>query len=262
MKTVCPLYGAIGGDIIGSPYEWHNVKTKDFPLFSRWSKYTDDSVLTIATADALLHHLSYTDAYHKWGNRYPHAGYGGSFRRWLASDDPLPYNSWGNGSAMRISPVGFYAKSEEDVLREAKTSAEATHNHPEGIKGAQAAALAVYLAREGTGKQEIKGKIESLFGYDLSSRSLDDIRPDYTFDVSCMGTLPVALLAFLESTDYEDAIRNAISVGGDSDTIAAITGGIALAFYGEMPQKIIDGIEQRLPDDILEICREFATPRT
>ena len=256
-KNVCPLYGAIGGDIIGSCYEWHNVKTKDFPLFSRWSKYTDDSVLTIATADALLHHLSYTEAYHKWGNRYPHAGYGRSFRRWLASSDPQPYNSWGNGSAMRISPVGFYAKSEEEVLKEAKASAEVTHSHPEGIKGAQAAALAVYLAKNGTDKTAIREKIETLFGYDLSSQTLDDIRPDYTFDVSCMGTLPVALLAFLESTNYEDAIRNAISIGGDSDTIAAITGGIALAFYKEMPQEIIDGIETILPDDMLEVCREF-----
>jgi ADP-ribosylglycohydrolase len=258
MRTVCPLYGAIGGDIIGSRFEWHNVKSKVFSLFSSYSEFTDDSVLTIATADALLHHLSYTDAYHKWGNRYPHAGYGGSFRRWLASDDPQPYNSWGNGSAMRISPVGFFAENEEEVLREAKASAEATHNHPEGIRGAQAAALAVYLAKSGTEKPEIKEKIESMFGYDLSSRNLDDIRPDYTFDVSCMGTLPVALLAFLESTGYEDAVRNAISVGGDSDTIAAVTGGIALAFYRDMPQQIIEGIETRLTDDMLEICREFA----
>ena len=257
-KTICPLYGAIGGDMIGSCYEWHNVESKDFPLFSHWSRYTDDSVLTIATADALLHHLSYAEAYHKWGNRYPHAGYGGSFQRWLFSPDPQPYNSWGNGSAMRISPVGFYCKSEDEVLAEAKASAEVTHNHPEGIKGAQAAALAVYLAKTGADKPAIKGKIESMFGYDLSSQKLDDIRPEYTFDVSCMGTLPVALLAFLESTDYEDAIRNAISVGGDSDTIAAITGGIALAFYKEMPQEVIDGIEQRLPDDMLAICREFA----
>lgn len=257
MKTVCPLYGAIGGDIIGSRYEWHNIKTKDFLLFSRGSRFTDDSVLTIATADALLHHQSYAKAYHKWGNRYPHAGYGGSFRRWLRSSDPQPYNSWGNGSAMRISPVGFYAKNEEEVLREAKASAEATHNHPEGIKGAQAAALAVHLAKSGTEKHAIKEKIESMFGYDLSSRSLDEIRPGYTFDVSCMGTLPVALLAFLESTDYEDAIRNAVSVGGDSDTIAAITGGIALAFYKEMPQDIVTEIEKRLPDDMLEICRDF-----
>ena len=256
-KTVCRLYGAIGGDIIGSCYEWHNIKTKEFPLFSRWSKYTDDSVLTVATADALLHHLSYTDAYRKWGHRYPHAGYGGSFRRWLAGPDPKPYNSWGNGSAMRISPVGFYCKSEAELLKEARSSAEATHNHPEGIKGAQAAALAVFLAKNGADKTAIKGKIESLFGYELSFRKLDDIRPDYTFDVSCMGTLPVALLAFLESNDYEDAVRNAISIGGDSDTIAAITGGIALAFYKEMPQEIIDGIEAILPDDMLAICREF-----
>ena len=257
-KSVYLLYGAIGGDIIGSCYERHNIKTKDFPLFSSYSRYTDDSVLTVATADALLHHLSYAEAYHKWGNRYPHAGYGGAFRGWLASPDPRPYNSWGNGSAMRISPVGFYAKSEVEVLKEAKSSAEVTHNHPEGIKGAQAAALAVYLARTGAGKKQIKSKIEFLFDYDLSSRKLDDIRPDYAFDVSCMGTLPVALLAFLESTDYEDAVRNAISVGGDSDTIAAITGGIALAFYKEMPQEIIDGIEAILPDDMLEICREFS----
>ena len=257
-KNVCSLYGAIGGDIIGSCYEHHNVKTKDFPLFSRWSKYTDDSVLTVATADALLHQLSYTEAYHKWGNRYPHAGYGRAFRGWLADPDPQPYNSWGNGSAKRISPVGFHAESEIDALREAKASAEVMHNHPEGIKGAQAAALAVYLAKSGADKPAIKAKIEFLFDYDLSTRKLDDIRPDYEFDVSCMGTLPVALLAFLESADYEDAVRNAISVGGDSDTIAAITGGIALAFYKEMPQEIIDGIEAILPDDMLEICREFA----
>ena len=257
-KTVCPLYGAIGGDIIGSCYEHHNVKTKVFPLFSSRSRYTDDSVLTVATADALLHHRSYAEAYHKWGNLYPHAGYGGSFRHWLASSKPQPYNSWGNGSAMRISPVGFYAKSEDEVLKEAKASAEATHNHPEGIKGAQAAALAVYLAKTGADKPAIREKIETRFGYDLTSRKLDDIRPDYTFDVSCMGTLPVALLAFLESTDYEDAVRNAISVGGDSDTIAAVTGGIALAFYREMPQEIIDGIEAILPDDMLAVCRDFA----
>ena len=257
-KTVCPLYGAIGGDIIGSPYEWHNVKTKVFPLFSSYSRYTDDSVLTVATADALLHHRSYAEAYHKWGNLYPHAGYGRAFLGWLASSNPQPYNSWGNGSAMRISPVGFYAKSEDEVLKEAKASAEATHNHPEGIKGAQAAALAVYLAKTGADKPAIREKIETRFGYDLTSQKLDDIRPDYTFDVSCMGTLPVALLAFLESTDYEDAVRNAISVGGDSDTIAAVTGGIALAFYREMPQEIIDGIEAILPDDMLAVCRDFA----
>ena len=256
--SVCPLYGAIGGDIIGSRFEWHNIKTKDFALFSDRSKFTDDSVMTVATADALIHHLGYAEAYRKWGTLYPHAGYGGSFRRWLASADPRPYNSWGNGSAMRISPVGFYTKSEDEVLREAKSSAEVTHNHPEGIKGAQAAALAVYLANAGEEKQRIKERLESLFGYDLSSRKLDDIRPEYNFDVSCMGTLPVALLAFLESADYEDAIRNAVSAGGDSDTIAAITGGIALAYYKDMPEFIVAGIEERLPKEMLEICRQFS----
>ena len=159
---------------------------------------------------------------------------------------------------MRVSPVGFYCKNEKEVLLEAQFSAEVTHNHPEGIKGAQAAALAVFLAREGMSKPRIREKIESDFGYDLSSRSLESIRPDYSFDVSCMGTLPVALLAFLESADYEDAIRNAISVGGDSDTIAAITGGIALAFYKEMPQEIITGIEERITGDMLQVCRQFA----
>ena len=252
-----PLYGAIGGDIIGSIYEWNGVKTKDFPLFSPLSQFTDDSVMTVATADALLHHLSYGDSYRKWGNLYPHAGYGGSFRQWLASSHPRPYNSWGNGSAMRISPVGFHARNEDEVLKEAKSSAEVTHNHPEGIKGARAAALAVFLANTGAPKQLIKEAMETRFGYDLSSRKLDDIRPAYSFDVSCMGTLPVAILAFLESDDYEDAIRNAVSMGGDSDTIAAITGGIALAFYKTMPQEIADEIESRLPNDMLEICRRF-----
>ena len=259
MKTqICPLYGAIGGDMIGSCYEWHNVKTKEFPLFTLHSKFTDDSVMTVGTADALLNHLGFLTAYRKWGALYPHAGYGGSFRRWLVSPRPAPYNSWGNGSAMRVSPVGFYCKSESEVLSEARSSAEVTHNHPEGIKGAQAAALAVYLARTGAGKPQIKEKMESLFGYDLSSRNLDEIRPDYTFDVSCTGTLPVALLAFLESADYEDAVRNAVSVGGDSDTIAAITGGIALAFYKEMPPAVVAGIEKRLPSDMLGICRQFS----
>ena len=254
---VCPLYGAIAGDIIGSRYEWHNVKTKSFPLFAFRTRYTDDTVLTVATADALVNRIPYAKAYHKWGNAFPDAGYGGSFRRWLASRDPKPYNSWGNGSAMRVSPVGFYGRSEEEVLREAKASAEVTHNHPEGIRGAQAAALAVYLADQGTDKAQIRQKMETIFGYDLSSRNLDDIRPGYTFDVSCMGTLPVALLAFLESNDYEDAVRNAVSVGGDSDTIAAITGGIALAFYKEMPQNILCEIEKMLPDSMLEVCRKF-----
>jgi len=251
------LFGALAGDIIGSAFEWRNVKSKEFELFAQKSRFTDDSVMTIATADALLHGLDYAAAYQKWGNLYPHAGYGGKFRQWLKEENPQPYNSWGNGSAMRISPVGWFCKDTESVLKEAEKSASVTHNHPEGIKGAQAAALAIFLARNGADKNAIKQEMENRFHYDLSFQMLDDIRPGYSFDVSCQGTLPVALLAFLESTDYEDAIRNAISVGGDSDTIAAITGGIALAFYKTMPEHIVQEVEKRLPDEMKAICREF-----
>ena len=253
------LYGALGGDIIGSRFEWHNHKSKDFDLFDSRSRFTDDTVMTIATADALMHRIGYASAYQIWGNRYPHAGYGGSFRRWLNAENPRPYNSWGNGSAMRVSPVGFFMDSADEVLAEAGRSAAVTHDHPEGIKGAQAAALAVFLARTGSSKAEIRSEIETRFGYDLSSRDLARIRPDYAFDVSCMGTLPVALLAFLESNDYEDAIRNAVSVGGDSDTIAAITGGVALAFYKTMAEETARGIEARLTEEIRKLCREFGS---
>ena len=251
------LYGALGGDIIGSRFERHNHKSKDFELFDCRSRFTDDTVMTVATADALLHRRDFASAYHDWGNRYPYAGYGGRFRNWLESDRPRPYNSWGNGSAMRVSPVGFFRDTVDAVLEDAERSAAATHNHTEGIKGAQATALAVFLARTGQSKAAIRSEIEARFGYDLSSQTLAQIRPDYTFDVSCPGTLPVALLAFLESESYEDAIRNAVSVGGDSDTIAAITGGIALAFYRTMDDRIVQGIEARLTDEIAEICREF-----
>ncbi|MBQ9771820.1 MAG: ADP-ribosylglycohydrolase family protein [Lentisphaeria bacterium] len=256
MKT-CFLYGAIGGDIIGSRFEWNNLKSKDFQLFTDESVFTDDTVLTIATADAILHKTDFTTVYSRWGNEYPRAGYGGSFRKWMHSREKEPYNSWGNGSAMRISPVGWIARDIEEVLSEAKASAEVTHNHPEGIKGAQAAALAVFMAKNGASKDEIRKEIENRFGYELSSGTLDDIRPEYSFDVSCQGTLPVALRAFLESEDYEDAIRTAVSIGGDSDTIAAITGGIALAFYKDMPYHIILNIERRLTPEMRDICSDF-----
>ncbi len=256
-KEINCLYGALGGDIIGSVYEFNNIKTKDFPLFSKYSYFTDDSVLTAATAEAIMLKQDYAAHYHRWGNLYPDAGYGGSFLNWLCGDTPgAPYNSWGNGSAMRVSPVGFVFNSAEEVLAEAKRSAECTHDHPEGIKGAQATAYAVFLARNGKSKAAIKSEIEQMFDYDLSL-SLDSIRPHYDFDVSCMGTLPVALIAFLESTDYEDAIRNAVSAGGDSDTIAAITGAVALAFYKEMPEEIVAEIEKRLDEPMLRVCRDF-----
>ena len=261
MKEVNPLYGALGGDLIGSCYEWHNHKSKEFQLVRRCCCFTDDSIMTLATADAILNGTyDYAIKYHTWGNNYPFAGYGGSFVRWLETpiEQIAPYNSWGNGSAMRISPVGFAFDTEAEVLSQAEKSASVTHNHPEGIKGAQAAALAILLARQGLGQSAIKDRIESDFGYDLS-RPLDDIRPTYHFDVSCQGTLPVALRAFLEASSYEDAIRNAISVGGDSDTIGAITGGIAIAFFKEMPDTLVEEIERRLLPDMQEVCERFAS---
>jgi len=257
--NACFLYGSLAGDIIGSRFERHNIKIKQFELFATKSHITDDSVMTIATADAIINNIPYGTSYHMWGNRYPRAGYGFSFRRWLTSSSPTPYNSWGNGAAMRVSPIGFVANEMNDVLNMAKLSAEVTHNHPEGIKGAQATAGAIFLARANTEKSNIKKEIEEKFGYDLSSKKLENIRPFYEFDVSCQGTLPVALLAFLESNNYEDAIRNAISIGGDSDTIATITGGIALAYYKEIPAYIVHEIEQRLPPDIFDVCQKFTT---
>ena len=236
MQNFNPLYGTLGGDFVGSIYEFNNIKTKDFPLIDGRCNLTDDSILTMATADAICSKTDYAVCYHRWGNRHRHRGYGGRFRSWLRTpeDQLAPYNSWGNGAAMRVSPVGFAFQTVDDVLDAAEASASATHNHDEGIRGAQATALAVFLAKSGKKKDDIKHEIEFRFDYNLS-KSLDTIRPDYSFDVSCQGTVPVAIRAFLESWCYEDAMRNAISVGGDSDTIAAITGGIALAYYKEMP---------------------------
>ncbi len=239
------MLGAIAGDIIGSVYEGRPIKYKDFPLFSEYSTFTDDSVLTIAVAEAIISQVSYRDAVLEFGRRYPRAGYGGSFLRWLFSSNPSPYNSWGNGSAMRVSPVGFAFDDEKTVLEEAKKSAEITHNHPEGIKGAQATALAVFLARHGASKSAIRDRVEAQFGYDLS-RTTDEIRPHYFFDVSCQGTVPAALIAFLDSTSFEDAVRNAVSLGGDSDTLACITGGMAEAFYGEIPLRVVAEVKARL----------------
>jgi len=188
--------------------------------------------------------------------RHPNAGYGGSFHRWLRSHDPQPYNSWGNGSAMRVSPVGFAFSTEEQVLAHARQTAEITHNHPEGIKGAQATALAVLLARTGHRKAVIKERIARQFGYDLQ-RTLAGIRPTYSFDISCQGTVPEALIAFFESDSYEDAIRNAISLGGDSDTLACIVGGIAEAFYGGVPEAIAVRVKQILTPDLLQVAEAF-----
>ncbi|MDR2619621.1 MAG: ADP-ribosylglycohydrolase family protein [Propionibacteriaceae bacterium] len=227
------MLGAIIGDIVGSVYEWNNIKTKEFPLFREDCFFTDDTVMTIATADALLHGGEADDfvaAYSKWGQLYPNASYGARFSNWIYSDKHEPYNSWGNGSAMRVSPCAWFAKSLEEAETIAARSAAVTHNHPEGIKGAQATAAAIYLARTGKTKPEIKNYIETTYGYDLS-KTLDEIRPTYRFNESCQDTVPQAIIAFLESEDFKDAIRNAISLGGDSDTLAAITGSIAEAAY-------------------------------
>lgn len=250
------MLGAIAGDIIGSVYEWHNIKDKDFPLFSRRCDFTDDTVMTIATADVIINNGNYAEAYKKYGRAYPGRGYGGNFGHWIRSEDYRPYNSYGNGSAMRISPVGFAFQTLDKVLEEAKKSAEVTHNHPEGIKGAQAAASAVFLARTGKGKKEIKEYIEKTFNYDLDRR-LDDIRPNYEFDVSCQGSVPEAIIAFIESENFEDAIRNAISIGGDSDTIACITGGIAEAYYNGVPDRIAERVMEILDDRLRKTVWKF-----
>jgi ADP-ribosylglycohydrolase len=249
------MLGAIIGDIVGSVYEWHSIKTKDFPLFRDDCFFTDDTVMTVAVAEAMQNGGNpddFIDAMKKWGRLYPDAGYGGQFRIWLFSDSREPYNSWGNGSAMRVSPVPFIFTKDKlsggiievtaldiNLSAYAGFSAEVTHNHPEGIKGARAVADCIMWMLFGRKvyrdvekqKSRLRGFIEERYGYDLS-RTLTEIRPTYRFDVSCQGTVPQAITAFIESTDFEDAIRNAISLGGDSDTLAAITGGIAEAAYG------------------------------
>jgi ADP-ribosylglycohydrolase len=259
------MIGAIAGDIIGSVYENNPIKTKDFPLFSPGCSFTDDSVLSIAIAKAILDDQSYLQAVLEIGRRYPHAGYGGAFFRWLYSSNPRPYNSWGNGSAMRVSPVGFAFDSTEVVLREAARTAELSHNHPEGIKGAQATALAVFLNRTTKDKGRVKAEVMKLFGYDLN-RTVKSIRPAYKFDISCQGTVPEAIIAFLDSHSYDDAIRNAISLGGDSDTLACITGGIAEAYYGPIPQHIREKVKQVLTDDLWQItetfCKRYGTAKS
>lgn len=250
------MIGAIAGDIIGSTYEHRPIKTKNFPLFSPGCHFTDDTVLTVAIADAILSGEPYRDAVRRWGRRYPRAGYGGFFYHWLHSEDPRPYQSWGNGAAMRVSPVGFAFAAKEEVLQQARMTAEITHDHPEGIRGAQATALAVFLARAGWSRETLRERIAALFGYDLHRR-LEDIRPSYSFDVSCAGTVPEAIIAFLDSESYEDAVRNAVSLGGDSDTLACITGGIAEAYYGDVPPEIRSQVMDLLPPDLRKVTEAF-----
>ena len=256
------MIGAIIGDIVGSRFEWDNIKTKEFDFFTPDCFFTDDSVMTLAVAQAILNCGGDLDALERetvacmreLGRRYPNAGYGGRFAMWLISINPKPYHSYGNGSAMRVSPCGFAAKTMEEAIALADAVTKVTHNHPEGMKGAEATAAAIFLARSGASMQEIRAHIEQ--NYYKIDFTLDEIRPTYTFDVSCQGSVPQALEAFFESTDFEDAIRNAISIGGDSDTIAAITGGIAEAYYG-VPEHIREQALQYLDDRQKEILIAF-----
>ena len=250
------MIGAIAGDIIGSVYEWHNIKTKKFPLFSENCFFTDDTVLTVALADTILTGASYADnlkTFYRW---YPDSGYGSGFHLWAQSRTSEPYNSYGNGAAMRISPVGYAYDDLQTVLDKAAEFTGVTHNHPEGIKGGQATAAAIFLARRGKSKDEIKEYIETTFQYDLS-KHVDEIRPTYRFNESCQGTVPQAIRAFIDSIDFEDAIRTAVSLGGDSDTLACITGGIAQAFYGGVPEPIESRVYTILDERLGEITRQF-----
>lgn len=246
------MLGAIIGDMVGSVYEWNNLKSKDFtPLFHARAKPTDDSVLTIAVADSLLNDRLPVEAFKDWGRRYPECGWGGRFKRWLFSDETGPYGSFGNGAAMRVSPAALLGKTLDETLASAKRVTEITHDHPEGLKGAAATAHAIFLAFEGEALADIRMVIQETYGYDLQ-RTVDDIRPDYTFDVTCQGSVPEALICVFEATDFEDAIRNAISIGGDSDTLAAIAGGFAEAHFG-IPPEIAAEAWQRLPADMRDI---------
>ncbi|MGA7935358.1 MAG: ADP-ribosylglycohydrolase family protein [Kovacikia sp.] len=252
------MLGAIAGDIVGSIYEFDNIRTKDFPLFSQNSEFTDDSILTIAVADAILNDLDYQQSLRRYVRQYPNpmGSYGSRFLSWATSDRSEPYNSWGNGAAMRVSAVGFAYNNLDSVLQEAHRSAAVTHNHPEGIKGAQATAAAIFLGREGQSKAEIKSYIETHFGYDLN-RTVDQIRPVYQFSESCQKTVPESIIAFLEATDFEDALRNAVSLGGDTDTLTCITGGIAQAFYGGVPAAIAQEVFARLDQPLRQVTEVF-----
>lgn len=249
------MLGAIIGDICGSVYEFSPAKSYNFDLITSGSNFTDDSVLSLAVADAFLNNKDIKNTLALYAREYPLRGYGGRFQNWICSD-LKPYGSYGNGSAMRVSSVGFLAKSEKEALEYARWSAMPTHNHPEGVKGAQAVALAIYLAKSGASKEDIKNKIVSTCIYDLS-RSLGEIEENYHFDVTCQGSVPEAIIAFLGSEDFESTIRNAIWLKGDADTQACIAGGIAQAFYKEIPKELLHLAYDKLPNSLIEILDQF-----
>jgi ADP-ribosylglycohydrolase len=249
------MIGAVAGDIIGSIYEWNNIKTKDFPLFGEGCEFTDDTVCTVAVADWLTTNGDLSDLLSSYTLRYPGRGYGGMFLDWANQSARTPYNSWGNGSAMRVSPVAHFARDEREVLALAEKSAAVTHNHPDGIAGAQATALTMWMAVGNADAATIRREITERFDYDLS-QSVDEIREWYKFDVSSAGTVPQAITCALEANNYEDAIRNAVSIGGDTDTVACITGGIAEVLFG-MPEEIRTKARAYLPDEMIGIIDRF-----
>lgn len=250
------MLGAIAGDIIGSIYENWRIKRKDFRLFTPFSTYTDDTVLTIAVADALMHGTDFGVTIKRYARRRPFRGYGPRFYRWMFSPGMTPYNSFGNGSAMRVSSVAYAAQSSQEVLQLAAKTAECTHNHPAGIQGAQAAALCVFMARMGETKESIRETVSGKFGYDLT-RSIEAIRPGYRRSFACAASVPEAIIAFLDSRDFEDALRNAVSLGGDADTQAAIAGSIAEAFYGGVPLAIARRAWHKLPQPYRDVIARF-----
>jgi ADP-ribosylglycohydrolase len=250
------MLGAIVGDVIGSVHEGRGTKTKDFPLFVPQSTFTDDTVLTVAIAEWILTGHDLVDLLHVYTETYRHRGYGFRFYHWATSHDREPYNSFGNGAAMRVGPVGFAFQTLEEVLAWSKQSAEVTHNHPEGIKGAQATATAIFLARRGREKDQIRNALETQFGYDLSLQ-LEHIRPTYSFNETCQETVPQALAAFFESVSFEDAIRNAISLGGDADTLACIAGSVAEAYYGGVPPDLAAAVVAMLDKRLVAVIDQF-----
>jgi ADP-ribosylglycohydrolase len=249
------MLGSIIGDIIGSTYEFKNSDRYDFDPFPAGTNFTDDTVLTVAMADAVLNRRSYDETVREYALKYPGRGYGGWFSQWIYMDNPKPYNSYGNGSAMRVSPIGWAFDSLGETLKEAEKSAAITHNHREGKKGAKVVAAAIFLARNGYDKKDIKKFIEKSYSYNLN-RTLAEIKPFYSFNETCQKTVPEAIICFLESENFEDAIRKAIWLGGDSDTLACITGGIAEAYYKEMPdewvRKAFDYLDENLSAMVLK----------
>lgn len=250
------MYGVIIGDVAGSVYERNNIKTTRFKLIKKNSTFTDDTVMTVAIEDGILNKKDYRISLKEYGRLYPNVGYGKDFKKWIFRDDESSNESFGNGAAMRVCPIGFAYENLKEVLSEAEKTVIVSHNHKEAVKGAQAVAAAVFLARKGFDKIYIKNFIAHKFSYNLE-QSLDQIRPVYQFDSSCQGSVPQAIIAFLESDSYIDAIRKAISIGGDSDTIAAITGGIAQVYYKKIPEDVVTKVKSILDSNLRRVVEEF-----